>query len=105
MIGLRAGWTTDRIPSEENFLFPNRPYQLWGQRILVFNVSRGYFARVQRPECNNDHSRLSSAEVKNEWSSSSTHQCALMAWTVTVLPLTFWRRIFFQILAHPVFKM
>jgi hypothetical protein len=51
---------------------PERPDRLWGPLSLLFSGYRGSLSRVKRPWREVDHSRPSSAEVRNEWSCTST---------------------------------
>jgi hypothetical protein len=71
---LRAGRSGVRIPAEvRDFSFlQNLPYLLWGLVSLVFNGYQGSFPGVKRPGREVNHSPPSSAEVKNEWSYTST---------------------------------
>jgi hypothetical protein len=67
------------------FSFSNRPDVLWVPRILLFNDYRGWFPGVKRPERDVDHSSPPSAEVKNEWSYTSTPIYSFTEWTRTTL--------------------
>jgi hypothetical protein len=49
------------------FSFPNRAKGLWGPPILLLRGCRRSFLGVKRAGCEVNHSSLSSAEVKNEW--------------------------------------
>jgi hypothetical protein len=53
-------------------LLQNRPEGFWGQTSLLFNGNRGAFLGIKRPGREVDHSSPSRAEVKNEWSYTST---------------------------------
>jgi hypothetical protein len=56
--------------------FPNvtrhRPYRLWGPSSLLYNGYLGSLPQVKRPGLGVNHSPLSSADVKNKWSYTST---------------------------------
>jgi hypothetical protein len=55
------------------FLFsPKLSDGLWGPPSLLFKVHWGFIPEVKRLVHDFDHLPLSSAEVKNEWSYSST---------------------------------
>jgi hypothetical protein len=43
----------------------------WTPNILTFNGNRRFFAEVQWPELEGNHSPPASAEVENEWSFTS----------------------------------
>jgi hypothetical protein len=50
---------------------PNRPERLYGTPSLLFNRYQGSFLEVKWPK-RDDHSPTPSAEVKNEWSHTSS---------------------------------
>ena len=54
------------------FLNPERPDRLWGTPTFLLNGSRGSFPGLKRTGRDVDNSSPSSAEVKNEWSYTST---------------------------------
>jgi hypothetical protein len=57
-----------RIPlGSRIFTSPYRPGRLWRPPNLLFNVYRGLFPRLKRPERETDHSLPTSAEVKKIW--------------------------------------
>jgi hypothetical protein len=58
--------------TEEFFSFPKRPNRFWASHSLLFNRYRSYFPYVKRREREVGYSPPSNAEVKNEWSSTST---------------------------------
>jgi hypothetical protein len=60
-------------PGTVNRVFCSAKYpdQLWGLTSLLFN-DRRFLPVVKRPERKVNHSRLSSAEVKNDWSHTSS---------------------------------
>jgi len=53
---------------------------------MNLKVSGLFPQRVKRPGREAENSNISSAEVKNEWSYTSTPLHALMAWQVTTVP-------------------
>jgi hypothetical protein len=53
---------------------------------LLFNAYMGSFPVVKRPGPEVNYPPPSSAEVKNEWSYTSTLLYAFMAWTRKTLP-------------------
>ena len=54
------------------FSSPKYPDRLWGPSGFLFNGRRGSFPVIWRPACDAEHSLPSSADVKNEWSYTST---------------------------------
>ena len=52
---------------------------------LTFNKYRGFFSALERPEHEGDGLSPSNAEVKNEWSFTSTRPYVFMLWTETAL--------------------
>jgi hypothetical protein len=63
------------------FLSPPRPDRLWEPTQPPIQwVPGALFLEVNRPGREADHSLLSSAEVKNAWSYTSTLQYAFTAW-------------------------
>jgi hypothetical protein len=54
------------------FSSPQREDKLGGPPILLFSGYRGYFLVIKQPGRDVDYSVPSSAEVKNEWSYTST---------------------------------
>lgn len=50
-----------------NFYPPKRSGRLWGQLSLLFIGYRSSFWGVKKPRREVNHTRLSSAEVKNDW--------------------------------------
>jgi hypothetical protein len=68
------------VGAKDFSLLQKRPERLWGPPSLPFNGYRGSFLRVKQLECEFNQSPSSSAEVKNEWSYTSTS-------------LSFWRFI------------
>jgi len=59
-------------PEFEDFPFPKLPHHLWDLPSLPLNAYRGSFREINGPGLESDHSPTSSAEVKNEWSYTST---------------------------------
>jgi hypothetical protein len=58
---------------QQQFLsHPNHPHRLWGPNSLLFKGYRHSSPGIKRTGFNADHSLLSNAEVKNEWSCAST---------------------------------
>jgi hypothetical protein len=77
----------DSNPGNGRFAsFQNRLHRFWGQSSLIFNWYRGSFAWVKRSDAWS-WSLASSAEVRNEWSCTSTPSYAFMTWTGTTLAL------------------
>ena len=56
------------------FSSPKRPDRFWGSPSLLFNGYRGSFQGIKRPGRDQ-----STAEVKDEWTYTSTPLCTLMA--------------------------
>jgi hypothetical protein len=54
------------------FSFTHCPDGLWAPPSLPFSAYLGSFPGVNWPGCKVDHSPASTAEVKNEWSHTST---------------------------------
>jgi hypothetical protein len=54
------------------FLRQKGPVLHWGPQILLFTGYRCYFPGIKRPGLDVDRSPPSNAEVKNEWSYTST---------------------------------
>lgn len=54
-----------------NFYPSKRSDRLWGQLSLLFIGNRGSFWGAKKPRREGDHTRLSSAEVENDWSYTS----------------------------------
>jgi hypothetical protein len=84
------GWTISASNPGKGkifFSFAKSPHRLRGPPNLLFNGYRGSFARAQRLEREVDDSPPSSAEVKNEWSCTSTPPTisTLMAWAEATL--------------------
>jgi hypothetical protein len=65
------------MPDKKLLSTPNRPDQLWGPSSLQGNKYRGSFPGVERPGRDVDHPPPTSAEVKNEWSYTSSPQICL----------------------------
>ena len=65
---------------------PKCPDRLWGPPSLLFNGYRDSLPGVVRPGREADHSPSPSAEVKNEWSYTSS---TFIAWTRTGSSYTF----------------
>jgi hypothetical protein len=65
--------------AEDHTLFSAMPDWPWGQRSPQFNGYRVSFLGVKRQRCEVDHSPPSSAEVRNEWSYTSTPPYIFMA--------------------------
>jgi hypothetical protein len=74
--------STVNIPIMDNtFRFPDR---LWGSLSLLYNGHREILsAEVKRMRPEADHSSLCSAEVKNEWSYTSTPPYSITSCTGT----------------------
>jgi hypothetical protein len=65
----------------EYFSSPPYPERLWSPSSLLSNGYWGVLSPgLKRPAREADHSPPTSAEVKNAWSYTSTHQCVFMAW-------------------------
>ena len=60
---------------------PKRPEWPWGPLNLLFIRYRGYFPLAKRLRHEVNHSPPYSAEVKNEWSHTSTSLYAFTVWT------------------------
>jgi hypothetical protein len=67
------------------FRFPKPSTLTMGPTQPPFNVHRDCFPWVKRPGRHDDHSPPFSAEVKNEWSFTSTPPYTFMAWVGTDL--------------------
>jgi hypothetical protein len=68
------GWTvqgSNPDMSKRFFSSPKCPDWLWGLPSLLFNEYWGSLLGVKWPGCKVNHSPLSSAKVKNEWSYTS----------------------------------
>jgi hypothetical protein len=65
------------MPDMNFFCTSNRPDQLWGPPSLQGTKYRGSFPGVKRPWRDVDHPLPPCAEVKNEWSYTSTPQICL----------------------------
>ena len=74
MAKLRVGQPGARIPAEARgfSLAQNRPDRLWGAPSLLLSGHPGSFQGVKRMGRDVNPSPPSSAEVKNEWSYTST---------------------------------
>jgi hypothetical protein len=78
------GWTAERLRFDLQqrqylFGFPNNPDRLWDPPSLLFSKCWAlYTLALKPPECKADHSSSSGAEVKNEWSYTSTSPYAFM---------------------------
>jgi hypothetical protein len=72
--GLRAGWWGVRIPIGAGNFSPHHrvPIGSGAHHASYATGNRGFSLGVKRPGCETDHSSPSSAEVKNEWSYTST---------------------------------
>jgi len=66
-------------PDRDNKFFysPKCPEQFWGPSSLVLNGYRGSFLGIKWLGCAADHSPPNSAEVKNEWSYTTSHPICL----------------------------
>ena len=70
---LLAGPSGVRIPvGARDFFHPKRSNRLWGPPSLLLSGYYGRFVGIKRPERDVNHSPTSCAEVKNEWSYTST---------------------------------
>jgi hypothetical protein len=61
---------------------PPHPDQLWGPPNLLTNGYHGLTLEVKQLEHEADHSPLSNAKAKNEWSYTSTSQYVFTAWCI-----------------------
>jgi hypothetical protein len=77
------GFESRQVPKGSS---AKRPDRLWGPPVLLFNGYLGYFSGVKRPWRDVDHCLPSSAEVKNEWSCTSTSVHAYLPCVVTFVP-------------------
>jgi len=62
---------------QEIFIFRKYLDRYWGPLCLLSNGYRGYCTGIKRPGRDADHSPSFSAEVKNEWSYTSTSPVCL----------------------------
>jgi len=69
---LRAGRSEFVTPTGVRYSSPKRPFPLWNPLRTLFNARGSSSLEVKRPECNDDHSRPSGTELKNEWSCKYT---------------------------------
>ena len=60
---------------KEFSLLQNRPYPLWGPLTLLLNGCRRSFPVIKRPWREADHSTPPRAELKDEWSYTTTAFC------------------------------
>ena len=81
----------------QDFIVSKNPDPIWGTPRILFKWYRGSFVMVKQLEREIDHSLPSSAEIKNEWSYTSTPPVPLnsfMEWTWRTLKyaenLNFW---------------
>jgi hypothetical protein len=76
-IGAGTGRLGSSIPDRGKILFSpsKRPDWRWGRRNRLSNECRGFFGGEKRPVREVDHSRPSSAVLKNEWSYTSPPPC------------------------------
>ena len=61
-------------------------YTVSGKHLPSFSVGKRVLARVHRPGHQVHNSHIYSDEVKNNWSTTSTHPIRLVAWTEKTLP-------------------
>jgi hypothetical protein len=88
---LRAGWSGFRIPAKTRDIsvLQNAQTDSGAQPFSYYIGTGGSFGRLNRPGRVVNHSRLSIAEVKYEWSYASTHPLyAFMKWSVTTSTFT-----------------
>ena len=78
---LRATWPGIRFLVRESF--PKRPARLWG----LLSGYQGFFEGSKRPGHEFNHPPPLSAEIKNQWSFTSTVRYALMTRTKKILLL------------------
>ena len=86
VVGIRAriwaGLSGIRLDMLKRFFSSlNRPDHFLDPPSYLFNSYRGTFSTVRRPGCDVDHSRPSSADIKNEWSYTSAPLYTLISWT------------------------
>jgi len=72
--GLRVAGSGVRIPVAIRKIFASKkvPDPLWGPPSLLFSIYGGSFSGLNRSGRPDDHSPSSSAEVKKDWSRTST---------------------------------
>ena len=64
---LRAGRSEFGTPTGVRYFPPKRPVPLWVLLRTLFNACGSSSLEVKRSECDDDHSRPSGTELKNEW--------------------------------------
>jgi len=85
-IGYRLDGPGSNFGNDSRFVSsPKRPYRLWGPHTNQLNLYQRSFRVLKRSERDGDHSPPSSAEVKNEWSYTSTSPIIFMTWRVKSL--------------------
>jgi len=87
---LQAERSGDRIPEGGGEISPTRPDQPWGPHSLLYDWYRVSFPGVKRPGRGADHPPPSSAEVKKDYSYTSTHPSG-PSWQVIGLNLPFYK--------------
>ena len=93
-------WKHKRM-AQEIFFIPDGLYRLWSSTKVCWE----WFSAIKWRNRESDRSPLSSANIKNCLSYTSSLPTRHMT-SMSAISLTFWRRNYFiLILAHPVYKM